>query len=96
MKSSVGAISTITEAYTVLASDYTLLCNTTTAGFTLTFPAAASATGSIYSIRKIDDTSNVLGFSPAIFASVTTSFTTLNYSKTLRIQSNGTNWYQID
>jgi hypothetical protein len=90
------AIAMKTATYTAIASDYTILCDATAAGFTLTLPAASGVTGSIYVIRKIDETANVLTFSPAIYSSVSSTFTTLNFSKTIRIQSNGTNWYQID
>jgi hypothetical protein len=86
----------VTAATTLAATDYTLLCNTTTAGFTVTLPAANSATGRIYVIRKTDETNNVLTFSSAIKLSETNTFTTLNYLKTIRIQSDGTDWVVID
>jgi hypothetical protein len=85
-----------TAAYTATANDYTILCNTTAAGFTLTLPAASTNTGRVYIIRKTDETNNVLTFSPAIKYSETTNFTTLNYLGTIRIQSDGTNWVKID
>ncbi|MFV5686986.1 hypothetical protein ACM55I_16280, partial [Flavobacterium sp. GB2R13] len=90
------AISIKTGAYTATAADNTILCDATSAGFTVTLPAASAAVNAIYSIRKIDETANILSFTPAIYASATTTFTTLNYSRTIRVQSNGTNWYQID
>ena len=83
-------------AYTVTSSDYTILCNTTGGGFTLTLPAATTSTGVILVIRKTDNSANVLTLSESILASETESFTTLNYIKTIRIQSDGANWYQID
>jgi hypothetical protein len=90
------AIRTVSSAATAAANDHTILCNTTTAGFTLTLPAANSATGRIYVIRKTDETNNVLTFSTAIKLSETTTFTSLNYLGTIRIQSDGTSWVRID
>jgi hypothetical protein len=72
-----------------------ILCNVTNA-FTLKLPNVVANKGAIYVIRKTDETPNVLTFSANIYESETTSFTTLNYNKTIRIQSNGANWFQID
>jgi hypothetical protein len=82
--------------YTVLPSDNTILADATTAAFTLTLPPANTNLGKILIIRKIDESANVLTFSPAIKISETTSFTTLNINTTIRIQSDGTAWYKID
>lgn len=84
--------------YTVSAIDYTILADATGGGFTLTLPdpTATSSLGRILVIRKTDETANVLTFSKAIKISETTSFTTLNMNTTIRIQSDGSNWYKID
>lgn len=82
--------------YTVLPSDNTILANASSNAFTLTLPDATTSTGRVLIIRKTDETANVLTFSPAIKISETTSFTTLNFNTTIRIQSDGTNWYKID
>ena len=89
------SIKTVSAAYAILSSDYTILCNAASA-FTLTLPDVVLNKGAIYVIRKTDETANVLTFSASIYESETTSFTTLNYNKTIRIQSNGANWFQID
>ena len=89
------SIKTVSAAYAILSSDYTILCNAASA-FTLTLPDVVANKGAIYVIRKTDETPNVLTFSASIYESETTSFTTLNYNKTIRIQSNGANWFQID
>ena len=93
---STTAIVKKTAAYTVSAMDYTILANATGAGFTLTLPTAASSLGRILVIRKTDETSNILTFSESVKISETTSFTTLNVNTTIRIQSDGTDWYKID
>ncbi len=94
--STINAISTITADYTVLITDYTILSNNTASAFTLTLPAASAATGKVYVIRKTDETSNILNISPAVKMTETTLVSSLNFSKTIRIQSNGTSWYVID
>jgi hypothetical protein len=88
----------ITDNYTVSATDYTILADASTKAFTLTLPdpAATSSLGRILVIRKTDETANVLTFSVAIKISETRTFTTLNMNTTIRIQSDGTNWYKID
>ncbi|RYD98052.1 MAG: hypothetical protein EOP54_08955 [Sphingobacteriales bacterium] len=96
INTSVSNIIKITSAYTASATDVTILANATTAGFTLTIPDATVNTGRILIIRKTDETSNVLTFSSPIKISETTSFTTLNINTTIRIQSDGTDWYKID
>ncbi|MFW0718347.1 hypothetical protein [Pedobacter sp. N23S346] len=93
---SMNNIIKITADYTALANDYTILANGTNGGFTLTLPAANASKGRIIVIRKTDETSNVLTFSQSIKISETTSFTTLNVHSTIRIQSDGTDWYKID
>ena len=52
-----AAIITTTNAnYTVLGTDYTVLCNFSTTAKTVTLPAAASNPGRIYVIRRIGST----------------------------------------
>jgi hypothetical protein len=53
-------IRTVTTAPTIVASDYTILCDATTAGFTVALPAAASSVGRVLVVKKIDSSSNVV------------------------------------
>jgi hypothetical protein len=86
-----------TANYTVVETDHTILANLTGGAFTITLPAAAAENkGRVLLIRKTDETNNVLTFSQSIKYSESTSFTTLNYLSTIRIQSDGTAWYKID
>ena len=87
---------TTSSNYTLTTANSTVLCNALSASITLTLPVASTCTGRIYCIRKTDESYNTLNFSPSIYITDTTTFSSLNYSKTIRIQSNGTNWYQID
>jgi hypothetical protein len=92
----VNRIITVERDYTAERADYTILCNNTGAAFELKLPDAREALGKIYVIRKIDETLNILTISPPLKLTETTLISTLNYPKTIRIQSNGTDWYVID
>lgn len=92
----VHAIQTIDRAYTAEGTDYTLLCNNETTAFELKLPDASEALGKIYVIRKIDESINILTISPPLKLTEITFIASLNYPKTIRIQSNGTDWYVID
>lgn len=92
----VHAIQTIDRAYTAEGTDYTLLCNNETTAFELILPDASEALGKIYVIRKIDESINILTISPPLKLTEITFIASLNYPKTIRIQSNGTDWYVID
>lgn len=91
-----NAIVKKTADYTVVDTDYTILANASSNAFTLTLPDATTSTGRVLIIRKTDESANVLTFSSAIKISESTSFTTLNINTTIRIQSDGTDWYKID
>jgi hypothetical protein len=85
--SNTQTITTKTGSYTALAKDNTILFNIGAAA-TLTLPAAAAGNkGKIYVIRKVDVTAFVLTFSQTITNNTGETFTELNYSKTIRIQS---------
>jgi hypothetical protein len=86
----------VNDDYTVLASDYTLLCDARLKSFTLSLPNAASCAGKIYIISKIDESYNELNFSPAIRLSTTNTITKLNYLKFFKIQSDGQVWHIIN
>ena len=61
----------------------------------MTLPQVSGASGKIYVIRKTDMSNIELTFDALTFADGVT-VTSLNYPKTLRVQSNGTAWYIID
>lgn len=95
-KTSVSVVAVV-GAYTALDTDATILCDATTAGFTLTLPDPVTNSGKTYVIRKVDTTNNAVTFSPALkFAIGAAPITSLNYTKTLRVQSDGTSWNIID
>lgn len=53
------AVRTEVGAYTAVATDYLIRADATSAGFTITLPAA-TGTGQMYHIKKIDSTANVV------------------------------------
>lgn len=92
----IHAIMTIESDYDAVREDYTILCNNVSTAFTLKLPDPGELTGKIYVIRKIDETINILTISPSVKLTELTEISSLNYPKTIRIQSNGRYWYVID
>jgi hypothetical protein len=95
VKTNIISIVKKTSSYTILDSDNTILCDTSGGTFKLTLPAVSGSSGKIYVIRKTDMSNNELTFDALTFSDGVT-VTSLNYPKTLRVQSNGTAWYIID
>lgn len=102
------AIRRVTAATTVTSTDHTIIANAFDAGYTITLPAPSASTGQILVIRKVDESSNAITFT---FAGITATnairvsdtsasagayMNTLNYNRTIRIQSDGTDWYLLD
>ena len=94
--SSITSIRSISQHYTVLMSDYTILCDNTNGAFTLTLPNVVTSLGKIFVICKIDDSTNVLNFNPPLRFSLNTSIPNLNYTKTFKVQSDGASWFIIN
>lgn len=86
-----------TAAYTATDRDYTILCNATSAAFTITLPAAASHTGRIYNIKKTDSSANAVtidGNASETIDGTTTKILNTQYDR-LMIQCDGSNWHVI-
>jgi hypothetical protein len=94
-QSTLPAISAKTSSYTLTSSDSTVLFDTSTGNLTATLPDASSLKGKIFSIRKSDLKYNTLSFSPPL-KSYGSDVTVLNYQKTIRVQSDGSNWIIIE
>lgn len=90
-----GVVATV-AAYTVLVTDSTIFCDAATAPFTVTLPDPVGNSGKVYIIRKTDATDNEITFSPSLVFSQGVMVSSLNYVKTIRVQSDGTNWNIID
>lgn len=90
-----GNLATKTGAYTITAGDHTIICNATSGSFTVTLPAAASHTGRIYHIKKIDSSGNAVtvdGNSSETIDDGTTAILTIQY-EAISIQSDGAEWW---
>lgn len=88
-------VTTETSAYTATASDDVILCDDTSASFTVTLPTAVGIIGKEYTFIKINSSSNEVTIdgdgSETINGNTTTTINT-QYEK-LTIISDGTNWY---
>jgi hypothetical protein len=93
-----GVLDTVvtkTSAYTATPSDNTILCDATSAGFTIALPAASGNSGLKYNIKKIDSSVNVVTIdadgAETIDGALTLPLSSQNESYT--IQCNGSAWY---
>lgn len=88
-------IVTTSTTFTMDNTNYTVLCNAASAGFTVTLPTAASAINRIYVIKKIDATGNVVTIdgngSETIDGSLTQSLDA--QWEAMMLQSSGTAWF---
>jgi hypothetical protein len=90
-------IRSISSAPTITAADYTLVCDATAAGFTVTLPAAATNTGRIFNIKKVDSSVNAVTIdgngAETIDGAATLAITTQWTS--IKVQCTGTAWIVI-
>ena len=87
-----GAIVTKTANYLLSAADYTVLCDATASGFTVTLPMVP-AIGKIYNIKKIDASVNIVvvdGNGRNIDGASTALIKFQDYA--IEIQYDGINW----
>lgn len=91
---SVMPSTTITAAYTITTADGRIRADASSAAFTVTMPTAASATGQIFVIKKIDSSINAItidGSGAETIDGALTRTLTSQYDS-LRIASFGTGW----
>lgn len=92
-----GTVASKTTTYTATDADGVILCNATSAAFTVTLPTAVGRTGKRYSLIKTDSSANAITVDPSgaetINGDTTVSLAT-QYA-TLAIVSNGTNWIKV-
>jgi hypothetical protein len=89
------SILTVTTTYAVAATDNTILCDATAAGFTSTLPASPT-TGKVYSFKKIDASGNTCTLSSnGKNIDGAASYATSTQYASVQIQYNGTTWYVI-
>ncbi|MCM8797615.1 MAG: hypothetical protein NC923_07080, partial [Candidatus Omnitrophica bacterium] len=91
------ALSTKTTNYTLTATDSTILGNANSGAITLTLPTTSGITGRIYTIKKIDSSTNAVtvdGYGSETIDGAATYSLSAQY-KYVTIQSDGTNWVII-
>ncbi len=85
---------TITTDLTATGANFTIFCDTTAAGITVTLPAAASNAGKLYNIKKVSVDINTVTIDPngaeLIDGAANVVFTTPQAS--YQIQCDGTGW----
>lgn len=92
-----ASVTTKTGAYTATSSDKVLLCDATSAGFTITLPAAASSSGVTLTIKKIDSSANAItvdGDSTELIDGSQTIAISFQH-QSVDLVCNGTAWYLI-
>lgn len=91
-------IRSVTAAGNMLATDNTVLANTTSGAFTLTLPSPTGISGRIYTIKKVGGgLTRALTISPAGSETIDggSSFIIYNDWTFVSLQTDGTNWYII-
>lgn len=90
-----AGLTTKTANYTATSNDYTIVCNATSGNITITLPAAASNTGKIYNIKKVDVSANTVTIDATASETidgVTTKVISVQFVS-VQIQSDGTQWW---
>ncbi|UUV22323.1 beta strand repeat-containing protein [Paenimyroides aestuarii] len=91
-----NTVRSIATSSTVVADDDTILIDASSAALTVTLPAASENNGRIIILRKMDGTGNIITLTEQVTLANGVTFDKFNVQGTMRIQSNGTNWYKID
>ncbi len=86
------AIATKTADYAVTTADSTLLGDATLANIAFTLPAAAAATGYIFTFKKVDASANTVTVSGAQNIDGQASYILTTQYAAMQIQSNGVTW----
>jgi hypothetical protein len=86
-----------TSAYTITSSDDLILSDSSGGAFTLTLPSAASNSGKIFYIKKIDSSANGVVVARAGSDTIdgATSYTLSTQWESITLISNGSGWYQL-
>lgn len=87
-----------TGAYTLTAADVVVAGDASAGAFTLTLPTAAGITGRIYTVKKIDTSTNALTIGTTSSQTIDGATTLVLRTPALAVQvvSDGSNWQVID
>lgn len=91
------ALATKTAAYTITATDSTILADATGGAFTVTLPTAVGITGRLYTVKKIDSSGNVVtvGTTSSQTIDPATTYALSTQWAAVRVVSNGANWFVV-
>jgi len=91
---SLVTFATKTADYTLDPADSVILVNAASGNVTITFPAAAGATGKAYTIKRIDSSSNTVTLDPNASETIDGNTTIIFGSQwdSLSVFSDGSNW----
>lgn len=90
-----GSIKTKTTDFSLTPYDFTVLCDASSGTLTVTLPYAAYVNGHIFSIKKIDSSSNpvtITTINPDTIDGSQTTSIDIQWTS-ISIQSDGANWY---
>ena len=93
----VASIKTVSDAYDILTTDCIVLVDASGGAKTVTLPQASTVTGRIFTVKKIDSSSNSVtldGFSTETIDGATTKTLATQY-KSFTVVSTGSVWYII-
>ena len=86
---------TLTASTTATLSDVVFLANTAAGNITVTLPLASSATGKVYTLKKVSSDANTATFARAGSDTIdgVTSVALTGYMQSVMIVSDGTGWF---
>ena len=95
--SACSAVATITADTTLDGTHHTVLCNNSAADITVTLPPAASHTGRIYKVKKINVATKLVTIDGSAAETIDGAATLVLYIQYdyVQIQSNGSNWHVV-
>jgi hypothetical protein len=87
-------VATLSSATTLTLSNDVVLCNTTSAGFTVTLPSAVTTSGKTFVIKKTSSDTNILTVATTSAQTIDGASTALLFvgNEEITLQSNGSNW----
>ncbi len=88
-------IITVTTTYNILTTDKIILCDATTAAFTVTLPSPSEDL--VFTIKKIDSTANIVTIATAGAETIDGSATqdiTIQFTA-LKLVNDGSNWFIV-
>lgn len=91
------SVATKSAAYTITSTDNVLLVDASGAARTMTLPAASASSGKLFTVKKIDSTTNAVTIARAGSDTIDgqTSYILTAQYQSVNVISNGTLWYLV-